>query len=136
MPTHMHLVQVARELKRKLGKQAFLTVPRSDVTQLLRQISGEDATRIKNAMGDDLEHALLEQGVRCFPRLVGTTSGDHIRLFHAGTVMGGFVDMLLYPSEETDRELAAAITKFKGKWDWGPVTRGLEPATEEASPVS
>jgi hypothetical protein len=130
MPTHMHLVQVARELKRKLGKDAFLSVPRTDVTQLLRDVSGEDATRIKSAMGDDLERALLEQGVRCFPRIVGTTTGDYIRLFHAGTVMGGFVDMLLYPSEETDKELEAAITKFKGEWDWGPVSRGLEPVTE------
>lgn len=133
MPNHMHLVQVARELKRQLGKNAFMSIARSDITQLLRDVSGEDATRIKSAMGDDLERALLEQGVRCFPRLVGTTTGDHIRLFHAGTIMGGFVDMLLYPSEETDRELAAAITKFKGKWDWGPVSRGLEPATEESS---
>lgn len=133
MPNHMHLVQVARELKRHLGKNAFLSIPRSGITQLLRDVSGEEATRIKSAMGDDLERALLEQGVRCFPRLVGTTTGDHIRLFHAGTIMGGFVDMLLYPSEETDRELAAAITKFKGKWDWGPVSRGLEPVTEESA---
>jgi hypothetical protein len=112
-----------------------VTIPRSEATQLLRDVSGEDATRIKSAMAGDLERALLEQGVRCFPRLVGTASGDQIRLFHAGTVMGGFVDMLLYPSEETDRELGEAITKFKGKWDWGPVTRGLEPATEDAAPT-
>src|SRR5262245_14885880 len=109
MPNHMHLVLVARELKRRLGKNAFLTIPRAEVTQLLRGVSGEDATRIKSTLGGDLERALLEQGVRCFPRLVGTTSGDQIRLFHAGTVMGGFVDMLLYPDEETDRELGAAI---------------------------
>ena len=37
MPNHMHLVQVARELKRKLGKSAFLSVPRGDITQLLRR---------------------------------------------------------------------------------------------------
>jgi hypothetical protein len=133
MPTRLDLVQVARELKRKLGKQAFLSVLRGDITQLVREVSGEEATRIKSSMGDDLERALLEQGVRCFPSLGETTADDFVRLFHAGTVLGGFVDMLIYPSPESDKELAEAITKFKGKWDWGPVVRGFEPVTEEVA---
>jgi len=67
-------------------------------------------------MGGNLEHALLNQGIRCFPGFSETTTGDNIRLFHAGTLLGEFVDMLVYPSPETDREIAHALTKFKGKW--------------------
>ena len=38
MPTRNHYVQVARKLKKQLGKQAFMTLPRMEITQLsLRQ---------------------------------------------------------------------------------------------------
>lgn len=114
-----HLIQVARELKKRLGKNAFIRIRRADVTQLLREISGEDTTRIKSAMSQELERALLEQGVRCFPAFSDTDGEDMVRLFHAGTVVGRIVDMVLYPGEETDKDLAEALAKFKGKWIWG-----------------
>src|SRR5919109_83517 len=101
MPTHTHLVRVARELKRRMNGKAFITIPRSDVTQLLRDISEEDTTRIKSAMGGELERALLEQGVRSFPSFAETTTGDTIRLFHAGSLVGDLVDLFVHPSPET-----------------------------------
>jgi hypothetical protein len=39
------LIQVARELKERLGNSAFYTIRRSELTQLLRSTSGEEATR-------------------------------------------------------------------------------------------
>ena len=116
MVTQSDLKRVARELKKRLGNQAFRTFQRFEVTELLRTLSGEDATRIKSVMGQNLETALLEQGVRVFPTFSETNGTDSIRLFHAGTVMSDFVDMLRYPSESTDRELGIAISKFKGKF--------------------
>jgi hypothetical protein len=107
---------VARDLKKSLGNRAFLTVRRSEVTQLVRDTSGLDSTRVKAVMGQDLEQALLEQGVRCFPSL-SETSEDAVRLFHAGTFTGAIVDMLRHPAKETDRELAVVLTKLKGKWN-------------------
>lgn len=118
MITTIDLKRVARELKKKLGNRGFLTVARFEVTELLRSLSGDDATRIKSVMGQNLEQALLEQGVRVFPSFSETNGTDGIRLFHAGTVVSDFVDMLRHPSSGTDKELAVAIAKFKGKYNW------------------
>jgi len=116
MPTRSHLTQAARQLKKDLNGRAFRTIQRTDVTQLVREISGEDTTRIKSNMAEELEKALLEQGVRTYPSLVGTTTGDTIRLFHAGTLLGTLLDILTHPSEDDDDELARVLTKVKGKW--------------------
>jgi hypothetical protein len=122
MPTRNHLVQVARKLKKQLGKQAFLTLPRMEITQLLRDVSGEDTTRIKVGIASDLERALLEQGVRCYPSLTVTTTGDTVRLFHAGTLLGTLVDLIEHPSLEDDGDLADVLTKIKGKWRTVPIS--------------
>lgn len=116
MITQSDLKRVARELKKRLGNRAFYTIQRFEVTELVRTLSGDDATRIKSVMGQNLEQALLEQGIRIFPAFSETGGADSIRLFHAGTVTSDFVDMLRYPSPNTDRELADAINRFKGKF--------------------
>ena len=122
MPSRHHITLVARNLKTQLNGRAFLTIPRRDVTDMLREVSGEDTTRIKSGIGADLGQALLEQGVRCYPGFANTTTGDTIRLFHAGSVLGSLVDLLVYPSVETDKDLGAMLTKIKGKWNWSTPT--------------
>lgn len=79
---------------------------------------GEDGTRIKSGMADDLQLALLEQGLRCFPSISATTTGDTVRLFQPGTVLGNLVDILIHPSTEADHDLGTMLTKIKGKWEW------------------
>jgi hypothetical protein len=118
MPTRHQLTSVARKLKTHLNGKAFLTIPRMEITELVRTESGEDSTRIKSSMASELQMALLEQGVRCYPPLDGTTTGDTVRLFHAGTVLGNLVDILIHPSTESDRDLGGMLTKIKGKWAW------------------
>ena len=118
MPTRHQLTVVARQLKPRLNGKAFLTVPWMEVTELLRNVSGEDATRIKSAIASDLERALLEQGVRCFPTIASTTTGDTIRLFHAGSLFGNLVDLLVHPSTETDRDLETMLTEI----EWNSAT--------------
>lgn len=131
MVTQSDLKKVARELKKRLGNRGFLTIQRLEVTELLRTLSGEDATRIKTVIGQNLEQALLEQGVRIFPSFSETNGADSIRLFHAGTVMSDFVDVLRHPSANTDKELAIAISKFKGKYVWPTDARLEEQPVEE-----
>ncbi len=117
MVTRSQLGLVARELRKRLGNQAFYSVPRSDITELVRQVSGEETTRVKSVMGQELEQALLEQGVRCFPSLA-ETSAESVRLFHAGRLTGVLVDILRHPSPQTDKKLAETLTKLKGRWNW------------------
>ncbi len=107
MPSQSDLVAVARELRSQLdGGIGFLSLERRAITELVRAESGEETTRIKRQMGADLEQALLHQGVRCFPSLTMTTTGDQVRLFLTGTIVADLVDVLLNPSESTDRELS------------------------------
>lgn len=122
MPTRHHLVLVARKLRVQLGNSAFLTIPRTDITRLLRDTSGEDATRIKSQLAHDIELALLGQGVGCFPSLVDTTTGDDVRLFHSGSVLANLIEILVHPSTETDSDLGAMLSKIKGKWRWATPT--------------
>lgn len=58
MPTRTHLVAVARRLKRELDGRAFLTIQRTNITDYLRQESGEPTTRIKSALAKELTSAL------------------------------------------------------------------------------
>jgi hypothetical protein len=120
MPTHDHLVQVARSVRRDLDRasKAFMTIDRMELTQRLRRVSGESRTRIKSTNGGDLEAALNDQGLRCHPSLTETTTGDRVRIFRAGSAVGDLIDAVLVPSPDHDRELAEALAKFKGTWDW------------------
>jgi len=120
---------VAKDIKRRLNGSAFITMPRQEITQLVRDVSGEETTRIKSEMGKEIEMALLEQGVRLFPRLQDTEASDNIRFFHTGSVAASFVDILAYPDRETtDKQLAQVITKVKGRWNWTNIpAQGSEP---------
>jgi hypothetical protein len=120
MPTQDHLVQVARSVRRELDREgkAFTTLDRMQLTRRLRDISGEGTTRIKIALGADLERALNDQGLRCYPRLTETTTGDRVRVFGGGSAVGELFDAVLVPSPDHDRDLAEALAKFKGTWNW------------------
>lgn len=120
MPTRDHLARVARALAQELGNHAFRSIERMKITEKLREVSGEETTRIKAELAKSLEMELLYQGVRCFPPLDQTSTSDTIRLFHTRTVVASLVDMLTNPGPETDRELANVTKKVKGLWNWTP----------------
>lgn len=132
MPTRTHLVAAARKLKQQLNGHAFLTIQRTEITAVLRQISGEPATRIKSTLASDLTSALINQGVQVYPSLGETTTGDTVRLYHAGSVLGQLIDTIVHPDAGTDNELGDVLSKVKGKWKWAPL-RGPATATSEAN---
>jgi hypothetical protein len=121
MPTRTHLVAVARSLKQQLNGHAFLTIQRTEITKRLREVSGEPATRIKSGLAADLTSALVNQGVQVYPGLGETTTGDTVRLYHAGSVLGQLIDTIVHPDPGTDSDLGDVLTKIKGKWKWAPV---------------
>lgn len=118
MPSRTHLVAVARDLKDQLNRKAFLTIGRSEITDLVRQESGEPTTRIKSGLATDLTNALNTQGVLVYPSLSETTTGDTVRLYHAGSVLAQLIDTIVHPDQGTDKELGDVIKKVKGKWKW------------------
>lgn len=121
MPNRTDLVAVARELKKRLNGSAFLTVQRTDITHLLREVSGEKNTRIKSTLAADLTSTLVTQGVQVYPPLGETTTGDTVRLYHAGSVLGQLIDTIIHPDPGTDSDLGDVLSKVKGKWKWAPV---------------
>jgi hypothetical protein len=118
MPKKEHILMVAGELAKELNGKAFLSIERLAITEKLRRLSGEGTTRIKALLGRQLERELSNQGIRCFPSLSETTTGDRIRLFHTGTVVASLVDMLVNPGPHTDKELGVVTKKVKGMWEW------------------
>jgi hypothetical protein len=126
MPTRTHLVAVARELKKQLNGHAFLTMQRTEITELLRTTSGEPTTRIKSTLAAELTSALVTQGVQVHPSLGETTTGDTVRLYHAGSVLGQLIDTIVHPDAGTDKDLGVVLSKIKRHWDWatenGPAT--------------
>ena len=122
MPSKNDHLRVAKELKKRLNGKAFLTMGRMEITQLLRDISGEDSTRIKTGVAEEIKRHLLNQGLRCFPSLAETDTYDTVRLFHAGTLLGMLVDLVSEPDPEEDHDLADVLTKLKGKWRTTPMT--------------
>ncbi len=107
--------------------RALLTLDRTKITELLREVSGEPTTRIKLV----LTSALVTQGVLVYPSLGATTTGDTVRLYHAGSVFGQLVDIIVHPDQGTDKDLGDILTKIKGKWQWAPVEG---PATSAGNP--
>jgi hypothetical protein len=121
MTTRTHLVDVARQLKRRLDGRAFLTIERTEITGMLRTISGEPSTRIKSVLATGLTSALINQGVQVYPPLTATTTGDVVRLYHAGSVLGQLIDTIVHPDPGTDDDLGRVLTKIKGQWQWARV---------------
>jgi hypothetical protein len=111
--------------------RALLTLDRTKITELLREVSGEPTTRIKLVLTSDLTSALVNQGVLVYPSLGATTTGDTVRLYHAGSVFGQLVDVIVHPDQGTDKDLGDILTKIKGKWQWAPVEG---PATSAGNP--
>jgi hypothetical protein len=118
-------VLVARELKKRLNGKAFMTLPRHEVTEILRNVSDEPTTRIKSRVAYDLTQVLLEQALRCYPSIEETEMNDNVRIFRAGSVFGNLVDLIVHPSKDTDVDVGAMLKKIKGTWDWATPSPGV-----------
>lgn len=109
MPDRTHLKAVAWHLKRQLDGGDFRTIERMEITKLLREVSGEPTTRIKSHLAAQLTDALRDQSVQVYPSLEATTTGDTVRLYHAGSVLAQLIDTIVHPDPGTDRELRAIL---------------------------
>lgn len=118
MVNREHYAAVAVQLKDRIDHRAFATIPRRDVTNILRQVSGEERTRIKSIVARDLTEVLEENGLRFFPSLEETDTRDNLRLYRVGSVLDDLVQMIAHPSPTNDANLGAAIKKVKGTWKW------------------
>src|SRR5437899_1843075 len=105
MPGRNHYVLVARELQKRLNGKAFMTMPRHEVTEILREVSDEPTTRIKSRVAQELTQVLLEQALRCYPSIEEAEMNDNVRIFRAGSMFGNLVDLIIHPSKDTDKDV-------------------------------
>ena len=118
MPTHTHIHILARRLTTELNGHAFMTIGRTDITDMLRRVSGEPATRIKRRIAQELTEALSDHGIGVYPPIDQTTTGDTLRLFHQDSIFGHIVEIIVNPDSDSDKDLGEMILKVKGKWRW------------------
>lgn len=130
MPRYADYVAVAQRLEESLEHKAFMTISRKEVTNILREVSGEPRTRIKTLIAHDLTEALGEHGLSFYPTLGDTDTRDNVRLFRTASVIGNIVNIIVHPTPETDAELGAALKKIKGQWNWH---HAEEPVFQKAS---
>lgn len=136
-PSRTDYVQVAAELKRRLNGKAFMTLARSDITEILRTVSDEPTTRIKSRVAKDLTQVLLEQALRCYPSIEEADMHDSLRIFRAGSMFSNLVDLIIYPSKQTDSDVGDMLKKVKGSWNWStPVNRETLPNGDVIEPAS
>lgn len=136
MPTSEDIARVADQIRQRLNGLAYLTIGRCEVTDNLRQVSGEPGTRFKSKLARQLDNRLLELGIFALPRFQDTTTGAVIRLYHVGTEASRIADIILHPSATTDTLFAEIITKVQGKWQWN-WENGLFPSSGPAgTPVA
>ncbi len=69
----------------------------------------------------ELTSALVTQDVQVYPTLGETTTGDTVRLYHAGSVLGQLIDTIVHPDPGTDADLGDVLSKIKGRWKWAPI---------------
>lgn len=109
---------VARQLSIRLNGQAFTTVSKRDMANMLREASSNPGTRLTKARAKRLESSLRLHGIIAYPELEDSNATDNIRLYHTGTVAADVANVILYPSEVADKKLAVLTRKAKGTWAW------------------
>jgi len=109
---------VAREIAEKYLNGAFVTLERDEATRVLRLKLNSQTARLSPKRAEMLDTAFLDHGVRCFPRFQDTSTGDSVRLIRSTTYAARLLDVMQYPSTESDRELAHILTKLGGRWQW------------------
>ena len=114
MPTHKHYAEVAKALRREVNGREFKSIKSVEITDMLREASGE-SVELSDSTAAELECALLKENVRVFPHLRGDVEADQVvRLFAKRGAVAEFLDALTQPSDATNVRLAEMIRKFGG----------------------
>jgi hypothetical protein len=106
---------------------AYATKTRSEITTLLRDISGQPRTKIGRSVGDAIEAALDHRGFRAFPHINELGTNGATRIIRRGTFADQILNAWLHPGTITDTALAELISKVKERDELLRVKRGARP---------
>jgi hypothetical protein len=68
-----------------------------------------DATRLKSGVRESIEDDLKENGIGHIPPEIPNSEHAEIRLYVRGTRIGRFIQALLQPNTETDKEIVEKL---------------------------
>lgn len=111
MPSKDDYRKVADAMRGRLGRKPFLSVTRREITDILREVSGEPTTRIKVLVAHQITEELSRKGLNVYPALADTDSKDMVRIYRAESTIPELIEILNYPSPENDVRLRAALRK-------------------------
>lgn len=107
--------QLAKDIRAEMDAEGkgHKSMPRMEITEHLRSLSGRDQTRIKSELGREMDEALAVRGLGAFPKIADTTAGDWVRIYRLGKTVSSLIDLIHKPSLEGDAQLAGMVTKIK-----------------------
>jgi hypothetical protein len=111
--------QTGSRLISQLGSRAYLSVSREEITNAVRQVTGNPEARVSSGRLALLEGALTRSGIRCFPSLRYLEDPQmRSRLYRRGSVSEDLLVWHLFPAPENDAKLGEVLAKVKGHWRW------------------
>ncbi|GMU61118.1 MAG: hypothetical protein AMXMBFR34_28810 [Myxococcaceae bacterium] len=107
--------QAAKKLKASLDEKhaAFMTFQLSAIEDALHGKAGTGSKASGNKSGAEMEAALLEEGLICYPPLTSPPTDGYVRLYRTGTMIANILNAIRYPGSGSDQDLANLITKVK-----------------------
>lgn len=103
--------KTAEVLRAQLGRKPFLTISRRDVTDILREVSGDPKTRVKVLVAQSITQELNARGLTVYPALADSEGKDMVRVFRLDSVFTELIELLNYPGEDSDMRLRSALRK-------------------------
>lgn len=103
--------KTAEALRAQLGRKPFLTISRRDVTDILREVSGDPKTRVKVLVAQSITQELNTRGLTVYPALADSEGKDMVRVFRLDSVFTELIELLNYPGEDSDMRLRSALRK-------------------------
>lgn len=101
--------ETAEVIKGRLGRRAFMTISRMDVTDILREVSGQAGTRVKSLVAYAITQEMEERGLTFYPALSDVGGKDNIRVVRTNSFIPELVELLNFPNEDNDAKLRAAL---------------------------
>lgn len=118
MATKDQFRTVAKNVRRELdtAHQAFKTYNVRDLQRMVKDVAGESANVKGDSFAEDLEEALLHEGLLAFPAISDKIVRDDegfTRIIRSGSLLGGILNALRFPGPGSDQDLAQLLGRIK-----------------------
>jgi hypothetical protein len=110
MPSKDQYISVAKQVVDYLNAfgLAFKTYNTKELDDMIKAVAGEGARVSTKAVGDEIESAMLERGLICFPKIAEAEDG-YVRIYRAGSVAANLLQAFRYPGPSGDSDLASLL---------------------------